>query len=275
MMRNFANLQVEESDASSDNEAVDATEYEPRFDSHCNQRVSDRGFGKLCTQGLDDDILRANGWQRKKTGGANSIIYTKLNSYLKICKGHDATFAVNTFCKMMSTRMVDIRSLQKTLGQHAPRIQFLQVCPWNTKPYLVMMMQDAGIVHTPMPYVKDEQIVAAAYEMADCNVFSSDLITDSGHVNTGNLAFRLTPGGRKLKVAFLDLDDVSQYCWIDEKGLRRELTQRRLKKETHDDVFDMVDVWIFVIRTCLHRTDGLSLDLNEYATITKHFIKMF
>jgi hypothetical protein len=120
-----------------------------------------------------------------------------------------------------------------------------------------MMMNDAGIVNKDIHSVTNRHIHNAAVEMATSRVYSHDLHTRDGHINTGNIAFRMTPQKQKLNVVFLDLDDVAQYQ--DTSNVPQQ---------------ELIYLWTFLIRKCLKRPTP-ELDRMRYSLLSDHFLPLF
>ena len=250
-------LTIDRNDADDDYDVIVPTvDHVPKYNNNCNRTFSLHGFGELCALGLNHERLMKNGWQLKDTGGANSVIYVHTPSYLKISKGPSARLDTLAFCQRANNHIRKIRSLKEKLGSFAPRIHYLQVCGWNESPHLIMMMNDAGIVNKNIPDVTDKHITAAAFEMVHSGVYSYDLYTRDGRMNTGNIAFRLTPKKKKLNVMFLDLDDVSQY-----------------QDTTNVPAHDLLYLWKFIIYKCLRRPTE-ELDLRRFYHMSQRFVPL-
>lgn len=232
---------------------------EEQYNNNCNRNISNHASGRMCRLGLTKKTILEDGWETYKSTGLNSHMFTKKGLYMKVTKYGQKDYK-DEFCTKINTRIRKIWRLKNILGAHAPKIDFLEVCAFNDYPALVTIMKDAGKVNQNIPIVDDRHIKNAAVEMADSGVYSLDLFACTSHnlrVNTGNLAFRMTPKNRKLKVVFLDIDDVSQFQ--DTRNVPRE---------------ELVYLWTFVINKCLNRPTNM-INIDRYDEMSKHFIPLF
>lgn len=183
---------------------------------------------------LSSEVLKAQGWTRRETSGRHSYVFTRGYRVMKIVR--DGTLTKAEFCRTVQDRLLRLDRILRILGRCAPVVHYAKVCDWNDHPAMVIVMRHAGSVNRPVPGVSDAHVARAAERMCETNVFSLDLYTDSGRVNTGNLAFALVPArGGVLNIRFLDVDETHFFVSTD-----------RAEEQ------DMRTMWKHIIRRCLH-----------------------
>lgn len=204
------------------------------YDTTCNTTMNRRGYLRSCKTSMTSEILAREGWQRATTTGRNSYIFRRRNWVLKIVKHYTAR---NAYCRSVDGAARQIRLLCDNMGSLAPRVKHIRVCNWNDDPALTLLMRDEGETHVSLPSVTDAHIRSTVQRLIHCGIMSSDIITETGTVNTGNLAFRLTsPGRRLLIVRFLDVDVPSNF--MNTTNVPQNLLER---------------VWYTVVCVCLRR----------------------
>lgn len=92
------------------------------------------------------------------------------------------------------------------MGPLAPRVKHVRVCSWNGEPALTLLMRDEGDTYVSLPSVTEAQIRSVVKRLVRSEIISRDILTDTVHVNTGNLVFQPSPKHRRLSVRFLDVD---------------------------------------------------------------------
>ena len=225
------------------------------YDSNCNIKIKKIGeINKICINGITKTVLEELGWKEKETSGRNSYIYEKGNKVIKIVKSdyfiRNYNYFDGEFCENAPKIIKKIKAVHELLKGHVPKLHHVKVCNYDG-PRLFLLMEKAGIVNEKMENVKESQISNAANEMVNLGVFSTDIYTDN-KVNTGNLAFTIYRN--KLRVKFLDIDDITQYVFTDKV-----------------DDEQMYNLWWYVINVCLHRKVE-PFSQMEYSRIKKSFV---
>lgn len=203
------------------------------YDANCNTPMHRRGHMRLCKDGMTSETLEKIGWTRMQTSGRNSYIFKRRYWILKIVKHYTAR---NSYCRSVLPLVERIQLLCDNMGSFAPRVRSVRICDWNGEPALALMMRDEGDTQVDLPSVTETQIRSVVQRLVRSGIMSLDIVTETARINTGNLAFRLSPAGRTLTVRFLDVD-------VPENFMNTTLVPAPVLER----------VWDAVVRACLQR----------------------
>jgi hypothetical protein len=203
------------------------------YDANCNTTMNRRGHMRLCKDALSTTTLEKNGWVRFHTPGRNSYIFKRHGWVLKVAKHY---IAPDYYCTGIEETMYHIRLLCDSMGPLAPRVKHVRVCSWNGEPALTLLMRDEGDTYVSLPSVTEAQIRSVVKRLVRSEIISRDILTDTVHVNTGNLVFQPSPKHHRLSVRFLDVD-------VPENFMSTEAVPTLL----------MERLWYKIVLTCLRR----------------------
>lgn len=209
------------------------------FDFNCNVDVVPTGFGKMCVEGFDKTTLEQHGWGYKKTTGQNSLIFQKGNLVLKIVK-QDTLFR-NEFCEGVPTFLHRFWRLQKRLKEFAPHVIFVNPCKYaNGESRMAIVMQHAGELR-PKVLPTAIQLHDLVMRLVATHVFSTDIVSDDGKINYGNILFK------ENSMTIIDTDDLDKFV-----------------STKHVDFEIMYQVWTYTLIHCLFdRRVVMPLPLHE------------
>lgn len=224
------------------------------YDANCNTTMNRRGHMRLCRDAMSTTALERNGWERLHTSGRNSYIFRRPGWILKVAKHY---IAPDYYCPGIRETMYRIRLLCDGMGPLAPRVKHIRVCNWNGEPVLTLLMRDEGNTHVALPSVTEAQIHSVVQRLVRSEIISRDILTDTVHVNTGNLVFRLSPNNRRLSVRFLDVDVPENF--MSTEGVPIPVMER---------------IWYKIVHTCLRRPVA-PITYAEVDELTMHWSPLF
>jgi hypothetical protein len=118
-------------------------------------------------------------------------------------------------------------------------------------------MRDEGDTHVSLPSATEAQLHVAVQRLVRSEIISRDILTDTVHVNTGNLVFQPSPNHRRLSVRFLDVD-------VPEHFMSTERVPKQL----------MERLWYKIVCTCLRRPVA-PITYAEASELSTHWSPLF
>lgn len=224
------------------------------YDANCNTTMNRRGHMRLCKGVMSTQGLEKDGWTRLHTTGRNSYIFKRPGWVLKVAKHY---VAPNSYCPGIEETMYRIRLLCDSMGPLAPRVKHIRVCSWNGDPALTLLMRDEGDTHVSLPSVTEAQIHSVVRRLVRSEIISRDILTDSVHINTGNLVLQPSRNHRRLSVRFLDVD-------VPENFMSTERVSLPL----------MERIWYKIVHTCLRRPVA-PITYAEASELATHWSPLF